>query len=218
MPPSVRPTGVERTFADDEIIVTKTDPQGRITYANEVFLRMSALTEAEALGAPHSLIRHPDMPRGVFRLLWQTISQGQEMFAYVVNLAADGAHYWVFAHVTPTFDRSGRILGYHSNRRVPDRGGVAAVQDMYRRLRAVEQAQITQQVRTMLDATIQSRGAMESIEGTVRDMAPMVDDLLVAVDGHPPQPGRPAASQGLAQMAEALRAEVLDLLVVMRSS
>ena len=138
MPSLVRPTGVERTFAEDEIIVTKTDPQGRITYANDVFLRMSALTEAEALGQPHSLIRHPDKPRGVFRLMWQTIARGEEMFAYVVNLATDGAHYWVFAHVTPTVDQSGRIVGYHSNRRVPDRGGVLAAQQLYRRISAEE--------------------------------------------------------------------------------
>ncbi len=139
MAPHVRPTGVERTFAADEIIVTKTDPQGRITYANDVFLRMSALTEDEALGQPHSLIRHPDMPRGVFRLMWQTIARGEEMFAYVVNLATDGAHYWVFAHVTPTFDRGGRIVGYHSNRRTPDRDGVVAAQSLYRRLLEAEQ-------------------------------------------------------------------------------
>ncbi len=77
---------------------------------------------------------------------------------------------------------------------------------------------ITGQVRTMLDATSESRSAMQSIEGTVRDMAPMVDDVLVAVDGHAPQVGRVAVSQGLAQMAETLRAEVLDLLAVMRAS
>src|SRR5689334_2578922 len=96
-----RPTGVERTFGADEIIVTKTDPRGVITYANEVFLRVSALTEAEAAGQPHSIIRHPDMPRAVFKLLWDTLGERQEIFAYVKNLAADGAHYWVFAHVTP---------------------------------------------------------------------------------------------------------------------
>jgi len=77
---------------------------------------------------------------------------------------------------------------------------------------------ITDQVRTMLDATSESRTAMASIEDTVRDMAPMVDDVLVAVDGHAAQPGRAAVSQGLAQMAESLRAEVLDLLSVMRAS
>jgi PAS domain S-box-containing protein len=135
---NVRPTGVERTFTPDEVIVTKTDPAGRITYANEVFCRLSALTEDQVIGQPHNLIRHPDMPRGVFRLLWQRLQAREELFAYVMNLAADGAHYWVFAHVTPTLDRSGRVIGYHSNRRTPDRQAVAAIQPVYRSMLAQE--------------------------------------------------------------------------------
>ncbi|MEW1959981.1 PAS domain-containing protein [Kineococcus sp. NPDC059986] len=132
------PTGVERRFGDDELIVTKTDPRGVITYANEVFLRVSALTEAEIVGQPHNIIRHPGMPRGVFDLLWETLRSGSEMFAYVVNLAADGAHYWVLAHVTPSVDAHGKLLGYHSNRRVPEPAAVAAVRRLYDELLAVE--------------------------------------------------------------------------------
>jgi PAS domain S-box-containing protein len=134
----VRPTGRERTFSDGELIVTKTDPRGIITYANDVFLRISALDEDDAVGRPHSVIRHPDMPRAVFKLLWDTLKERREIFAYVVNLAADGAHYWVFAHVTPSFDDSGRVVGYHSNRRVPSRDAIAAADDLYRVLRAAE--------------------------------------------------------------------------------
>lgn len=119
MRPIVTPTGVERIFSPEEIIVTKTDLHGRITYANEVFCRVSALEEADVVGQPHSLIRHPEMPRGVFRLLWDRLQRGQEVFAYVKNLAADGQHYWVFAHVTPTFDDLGRIRSFHSSRRSP---------------------------------------------------------------------------------------------------
>ena len=136
-----RPTGVERTFGADEIIVTKTDPRGVITYANEVFLRISALTEEQAVGQPHNLIRHPDMPRAVFKLLWDTLEDRQEIFAYVLNMAADGAHYWVFAHVTPSFAADGRLVGYHSNRRLPEPAAVAEVRRLYERIRAAEQRQ-----------------------------------------------------------------------------
>ncbi len=135
---SVRPTGVERTFGEDEIIVSKTDDKGRITYANSVFLRVSAYHEDEVLGQPHSLIRHPDMPRTIFALLWETIQSGEEIFTYVNNLAADGAHYWVLAHVTPSRTASGASTGYHSNRRSPGRGAVAGVDALYRRLVAEE--------------------------------------------------------------------------------
>jgi len=138
--PRVAPTGVERTFAPDEIIVSKTDPTGRITYANDLFLRISGYERREVLGAPHSLIRHPDMPRGVFRLMWETLGRGEELFAYVVNLCRSGDHYWVFAHVTPTFDAAGRITGYHSNRRSPDRHGVEVARQLYARMRAAEAA------------------------------------------------------------------------------
>jgi PAS domain S-box-containing protein len=116
-----RLTGVERFFKDDEIIVSKTDLKGHITYANDVFLRVAGMTEAEALGQPHSCIRHPGMPRAVFKLLWDTLGAGKEIFAYVLNRAKNGDHYWVLAHVTPSRDASGNVVGYHSNRRVPDR-------------------------------------------------------------------------------------------------
>jgi PAS domain S-box-containing protein len=134
-------TGVLRTFGRDEIIVTKTDTKGRITYANDVFLRVSAYTEAEILGQPHSIVRHPDMPRCVFKLLWDTIETGQEVFAYVKNLAADGAHYWVFAHVTPSLGAGGQVVGYHSNRRVPGQRALAEVQPLYASLLRTESSQ-----------------------------------------------------------------------------
>jgi PAS domain S-box-containing protein len=134
----VVPTGVERTFGGDEIIVTKTDLRGVITYANDVFLRVSAFDEVDVVGRPHNVIRHPDMPRCIFDRLWATLQDGREMFAYVVNLAQDGAHYWVLAHVTPSTDRTGARVGYHSNRRVPSRAALDRVQPLYRRLVAEE--------------------------------------------------------------------------------
>lgn len=118
---SMELTGVERRFEMDEVIVTKTDLKGKITYSNDVFRRVSNVSEKDALGAPHNFIRHPDMPRCVFKLMWDTIQSGQEIFAYVINRATNGDHYWVYAHVTPSFDADGNIIGYHSNRRVPNR-------------------------------------------------------------------------------------------------
>ena len=118
---NVTPTGVERKFGQDDIIVSKTDLKGRLTYVNDIFLDLASFAEEELIGAPHSIIRHPDMPRCVFRLLWDTVQAKNEIFAYVVNMSRNGDHYWVFAHVTPSFSSSGEVVGYHSNRRVPDR-------------------------------------------------------------------------------------------------
>ncbi|QDU48259.1 PAS domain-containing protein [Gimesia panareensis] len=134
------PTGLEQTFADHEIIVSKTDLKGRITYANHTFIQISGFTEEELLGQPHNLIRHPDMPRSVFKLLWDTIQSGEEIFAYVVNLCKNGDHYWVLAHVTPTFNLSGEIIGYHSSRRVPERKAIEKVIPLYRSLKRIEGA------------------------------------------------------------------------------
>lgn len=114
-------TGVEQFFGDDEIIVSKTDLKGKLTYCNDVFLRIAGYSERDCLGQPHAMIRHPEMPRSVFALLWKTIEAGGEIFAYVKNRCKNGDHYWVIAHVTPSRNEAGKIIGYHSNRRVPDR-------------------------------------------------------------------------------------------------
>jgi len=134
-----QPTGREVFFGDEDIIVSKTDLKGRITYANDVFLEVAGYRASEVMGMPHSMIRHPDMPRCVFQLLWDTIQKGEEIFAYVVNSAKNGDHYWVLAHVTPTFDSNGEIIGYHSNRRVPDREAIEAIIPIYAHLRSIEE-------------------------------------------------------------------------------
>ena len=137
---AIQPTGKERAFPEDEIIVSKTDTKGRLTYVNDVFLSVSGFSEPELIGQPHSLIRHPEMPRCVFKLLWDTIASGKELFAYVVNLAKNGDHYWVLAHVTPDIAPDGQIVGYHSNRRVPRREALAKIQPLYQSLLKIEAA------------------------------------------------------------------------------
>ncbi|WP_448059422.1 PAS domain-containing protein [Cellulomonas hominis] len=137
----VAPTGLERPFEPEEIIVSKTDARGVITYANDVFVRVSAYPEPEVLGKPHNLIRHPEMPRAVFKLMWDTIPTGQELFAYVLNLAADGGHYWVLAHVTASYGPGRTITGYHSNRRWVPPTTRTTVGALYRRILAAEAAE-----------------------------------------------------------------------------
>ena len=131
-------TGVEQTFGENELIVSKTDLKGRLSYVNSVFLRVSGFEEHELLGKSNSIIRHPDMPRGVFRLLWETIPQGKELFCYVNNRCKNGDNYWVFAHVTPSFDAGGNIVGYHSNRRVPKPEALEVIKPIYDEMLAVE--------------------------------------------------------------------------------
>lgn len=136
------PVNSEVTFQDSEIIVSKTDLKGRITYANRTFAQIAGFRETELIGQPHSIIRHPDMPRAVFKLLWDVLGKRDEVFAYVKNLAKSGAYYWVFAHVTPSFDKNWNVVGYHSNRRVPRRDVIAnVIEPLYAELLAIEKSE-----------------------------------------------------------------------------
>jgi hypothetical protein len=101
-------------------------------------LELAGYSEEECIGEPHSKIRHPDMPRCIFKLLWDTISKGHEIFAYVVNRSKNGDHYWVLAHVTATMDDDGTIVDYHSSRRVPKQKSLAVIIPLYAKLKAEE--------------------------------------------------------------------------------
>jgi PAS domain S-box-containing protein len=134
------PTGVERFLNDEDFIVSKTDLKGRITYGNKMFIKISGYSETELLGAPHSILRHPDMPKIVFKLLWDRIQNKEEIFAYVKNLCKDGGHYWVFANVTATIAPDGTIRDYHSVRRKPSQRGLEAIKPLYEQLLAAERS------------------------------------------------------------------------------
>jgi PAS domain S-box-containing protein len=143
MSETIKPTGREIFFPASELIVSKTDLKGRMTYVNRLFCKMAGYSESELIGRPHSLIRHPDMPRSVFKLLWDTIEAKREIFAYVKNMTRTGDHYWVFAHVTPSYDLQGKLAGYHSNRRVPPPDLIKnTITPLYADVLAIEKRQV----------------------------------------------------------------------------
>lgn len=115
-------------------IISETDLSGNITMANDVFQRVAFYSEAELIGAPHSIVRHPDMPRCVFKLLWDTIKAGSPISAYVINKAKNGDYYWVLASVTPIKG------GYRSERFVPKKSVVEdVIKPLYASLLAEEE-------------------------------------------------------------------------------
>lgn len=138
MKPSVTPTQNEKKLADEDFIVSKTDVSGRITYANRIFMEIAGYPESELLGVQHNVIRHPDMPRGVFRLMWNTLKAGEEFFGFAKNLCADGGYYWVFANITQDYDRAARLQGYYSVRRQPPRSALEVIEPIYREMLAIE--------------------------------------------------------------------------------
>lgn len=138
--PGSTPASHEKKLKPDDFIVSKTDTKGNITYGNRIFIEMAGYSENELLGAPHNIIRHPDMPRLVFKLLWERIQAKKEIFAYVKNLSKDGSFYWVYANVTASFDNSGNIIGYYSVRRKPNESAIAVVSDLYKKMLEAEKS------------------------------------------------------------------------------
>lgn len=131
------PTDVETKMDDDDFIVSKTNSKGIITYCNQIFIKMSGYSEQELIGKQHNIIRHPDMPRAAFYLLWQTVQKGDEFFAYVKNLRKDGGFYWVYANITPSLSKSSEHA-YYSVRRKPSQEKIDLVAPLYAQMLAEE--------------------------------------------------------------------------------
>ena len=126
----------------DEFIVSKTDASGKLTYCNRIFIDYAGYSERELLGHQHNIVRHPDMPRSVFHLLWSTLKSGNEFFGYVKNISKDGSYYWVIANVTPSYSGSGTgakdIIGFFSVRRKPDPEKVRVMEIIYKDMLSAE--------------------------------------------------------------------------------
>jgi len=115
------PINEEVTFDDIGVtnrpIISKTDLKGIITYVNTPFCKLAGYKKEELIGQPHNIVRHPDMPKEVFKQLWDTIEKNQKFRGFVKNLRKDGKYYWVEAFIEPVFDENGAKIGYISARR-----------------------------------------------------------------------------------------------------
>lgn len=127
-----------KEMQENDFIVSKTDLKGRIIYCNKIFMQMAEYSEEELLGKPHSIIRHPDMPKAVFKYLWDVIPTKQEVFAYVVNKTKNGNDYWVYANITATVDINGKIVDYYSVRRKPNPKALEVIIPLYKKMVEVE--------------------------------------------------------------------------------
>jgi len=125
---------------ENDFIVSKTDTKGRLTYVNEIFMTMAEYTERELLGKPHNIIRHPDMPKAVFKLLWSRIQNKEEIFAYVINKTKNGNSYWVLANVTASVDDRNNIIGYYSVRRKPKASALELIKPLYAKMLQAERS------------------------------------------------------------------------------
>ncbi len=149
---------MEKFMQEDDFIVSKTDTKGRITYGNEIFIRMSGYSEKELLNAPHNILRHKDMPAVVFKLLWDRIKNKKPINAYVKNLTKNGDFYWVFANVTASMDNQNNIIGYYSVRRKPSKKGLEAVEGLYSALLQTEKSQGIEASAKLLESKLNEMG------------------------------------------------------------
>jgi aerotaxis receptor len=121
---------IESPYPDGRLIVSRTDPAGIITHVNQSFVDMSGYSREELIGAPHYILRHPDMPPAAFKDLWETVRRGEKWQGYVKNLRKDGGFYWVKATVIPNI-RNAQVIGYTSVRRKPSRQKIAECVRLY---------------------------------------------------------------------------------------
>ena len=191
-------TNREIELPDGTVLVSRTDLAGRITFVNQAFVDISGYSEAELMGAPHNLVRHPHMPPAAFADLWTTIKAGKPWEGIVKNRAKSGDHYWVRANATPELV-DGQITGYISIRTAPNRAQIAAAEDLYRRLREgtirnvrVEEGQV---IRTTLSARLGQ--ASGSISGRLAGIVAILVMMMAL--------GFWAILDGMADSNEALR-------------
>lgn len=124
----------EEYLFEGRAIVSETDLNGIITYANRKFCEISGYTPQELIGEPHNIIRHPDMPKAAFAQMWKTIQSGAMWHGIVKNLRKDGRYYWVDTEVTPTYDENGKVKGYMAARKPASRKNIDEAAVLYAKM------------------------------------------------------------------------------------
>ena len=151
-------TNNEKTLSPDDFIVSKTDTKGKIIYCNEIFTKMAGYPAADLIGANHNIIRHPDMPKLAFTLLWDLIKNKDEFFGFVKNLCSDGGYYWVFAYITADLDRNGNITSYTSVRRKMPQSAIDIITPIYKELLNAERSGGVAASKKVLNELLQQHG------------------------------------------------------------
>lgn len=126
------PPETEVDYPSEQLLASATDTRGVIAYANQEFCNVAHMSRDYLIGAPHKVVRHPEMPRGIFHLMWERLHAGLPVCTYVKNSTGDGRFYWVFATITPTRD------GFLSVRIKPRSDFFALTREIYTAMLAEE--------------------------------------------------------------------------------
>ncbi len=134
-----RPEPIDQeVFFDGRSLISETDTKGFITFVNRKFVEMTGYSKEEAIGQPHNILRHPDMPKAAFEEMWSTIKSGTTWEGYVKNLRKDGKFYWVIVNIIPKLDEDENIIGYIASRKVPDRNQLERIKETYKKMLEAE--------------------------------------------------------------------------------
>ncbi len=134
----VTPINKEIILDPNKSIMSKTDSKGIIEFANDYFMEISGYEEFELMGQPHNVIRHPDMPKLIFKIMWQELKKGNSIFALVKNLAKDGRYYWVLVNFEIKYNEEGEITSYYARRKAAPRKAIFEIEKLYKKLRDIE--------------------------------------------------------------------------------
>ena len=137
----IHPEPIDKEIILDpsKVIMSKTNHNGIILYANEYFMNICGYKEYELMGKPHNIIRHPDMPKTVFKLMWQELSKGKNVYAAVKNLAKNGNYYWVMTCFETTYNKNGSILAHYVRQKaMPNNKNREIIEDLYKKIIAIE--------------------------------------------------------------------------------
>jgi len=136
----IKPKPIENEIILDpsKVIMSKTDQKGIIMYANDYFMEICGYEEFELMGKPHNVIRHPDMPKVIFKFIWEKLHKGENVFAIVKNLAKDGSYYWVMTTFETTFDDDGKILYHYARRKAIPSKVKKKVAALYKKIKKIE--------------------------------------------------------------------------------
>jgi PAS domain S-box-containing protein len=155
-------TEVEKEVTSIDLIVSKSDEKGNITYVNPIFMKISGYTQGELYDKPHAILRHPDMPKVIFKYLWDNLKEGNDVVAYVKNLCKDGSYYWVLATVKMAKNPDGSFRNYMSTRKCVTENAKETISTLYANLLEVEKNTGLEASEEMFDTFIKENNLTDS--------------------------------------------------------
>ena len=168
-----KPTPIDKEIELDpkRYLVSRTDEKGVIEYVNDYFIEVSGYLESELIGQPHNLIRHPDMPRIVFKLMWEHIQSGKNILALVKNLAKDGRYYWVYTSFEPNINRDdNKIIGYIASRKAAPRDIIDIIAPLYDKLLEIEKSEGMEASEKYLNSFLKEKGENITFENIMDEI------------------------------------------------